>query len=185
MKLYKDFDYKRYSGVMPFLINFPDKITNYDEEPFNTVYKTIESYLDSNKTGVMISSPNPVNVTSLLIPIALIKGVTYLNCTNLATEDDAFTDMVMKNDSLILDEIGINDFEITKKINKIVNYRFNNGLITYIGSCRDKEGLYNVSGYNAGLVSKILRLTSLKVHLSKYSDIFVESVDKSHTGRID
>jgi len=176
MKIYKDFSYADRVGYYKFLANYPEKIANYELQPFNSIYRRIEEFADSDyNRGFWVSSPNPINTGSLLIPLAIKLGITYVNILNLTSKDVEETMEIVRNTELIIDEIGSEGQRMTWLVDKIMQERYSNGLITFIGSTRPFRQLNNT--YNAATLSKMDSMTCFRVDIETF-DMF-PSMDSS------
>lgn len=177
--VYRNFVYSNYVGHFPFLINYPERITNYDIPIFNGVYQEIEDFFEKDiKKGMIISSINSLNTGCLLIPIALKYGITYCNALDLVTREqkDAESLSLINATSLIIDEVGVEDSRVRWIIEKIINHRFKGGYQTIFGISTHWDNLDK--SYTPNTASKIVAMSSLRLNLSK--SLFVVAANEDY-----
>jgi hypothetical protein len=175
--IYENFNYESKIGLYPFLRNYPKQVINYDMEPFASTYRVIEEYLKDPVKGIWFSSPSPINTGSLIIPIAVKKGITYINMINMIEKEETYDD-ILRNDILIVDEVGAENPKLRWMFDKLVHERFSKGLLTFFGSMYTLQNLNTI--YHLPTVSKVGSMVAFSVIMPQLEQ-FVKSTNTKNT----
>lgn len=169
MQIYRDFDFKSNSSYYKFLINYPDKITNYSVEPFNKLYSKVEEYSEDKAPtkGFWITANNPINSGTLLVPFALSRGIGYRSLLDLVGKEPEDLDSLIANQFLVINDIGDENPRHKWVFEKIVSTRFNAGLVTYFGSKLYLEKLNEV--YSGTVMFKVISMCNFMIKLTEPS----------------
>jgi hypothetical protein len=135
---------------------------NYDIEPYHSIYCAIEDSL-ADERGILIASENALNTGALLMPISLKTEAYYISVANLVYREADGIKNICEIPSLILDELGSEDPSTKWMVERIINYRYSEGLKTFFGlTMPDWDSL----GHNYGnLRHKILAMTCYRLAL--------------------
>jgi hypothetical protein len=167
--IYKKFNYHQWVSHIPSLNFLPPEIINYDIHPFSQLYQTIENFLaDStfSSRGLMITCGNLINTTSLLVPLAIKYGYTYIT-TSMLLDNLTLVDEILSNETIILDELGTEVRGNEKAIHRIINNRYSTGKRIFLGKSINTLALND--RYGGAISSKIIPMIKLDISINAFS----------------